>query len=129
MKPLVSTAGMKGRSLNEIEVLNAIPAFLRNTKGAIALQTGVFDAVQYENVEIRKFTVRHVRSVGLIESKSTKMIADSTDALIDCMDDLHYGFVCAGEVKTMTSLPTVNSTINIKGMYGPLIVLSGFGTC
>ena len=47
MKPLVSAASMKEGSRNEIEVLKAIPVFMRNAKGAFARQRGVFDAVQY----------------------------------------------------------------------------------
>ena len=57
------------------------------------------------------------------------MVADSPDALIACMDELDSGFACAGEVKTMTFVPTVNAATNIREMYGLLIVLSGVGTC
>ena len=45
MKPLVSTAGMKEGSRNEVEVLRRIPGFLSDQNGAYCRERAVFDGV------------------------------------------------------------------------------------
>ena len=95
MKPLVSTAGMKEGSRNEIEVLRAIPKFLMENKGAYAQSSTVETVVTYSYRAEKELTVQLIRSLGLIESKSSPMIADSPDALLACTDELEQSFACA----------------------------------
>ncbi|CDF34053.1 unnamed protein product [Chondrus crispus] len=129
MKPLVSTAGMKEGSRNEIEVLKAIPSFLSKTRGAYAHTRGVFNAVEYAHSDIRKIVIRHIRSVGLVESKSSTMIADSPDGILACKNEIEESFVCAAEIKTMTALTTVSEATHLREQFGPLTILSDVGSC
>ena len=46
MKPLVATAGMKEGTLNEIQVLRALPKFSKQTKHQISLQISLYIIVR-----------------------------------------------------------------------------------
>ena len=74
----------------------------------------MFDGVVYAFSRVRNLSVQHIRTVGLIESKSSKMIADSPDVIIVSTDELGQSFVCAAEIETMTSLGTVYEATNTR---------------
>lgn len=77
MKPLVLTSGMKGGSINEEQVLRNIPPFIAANAcvDLVMRETTGMDRVAHLSVE-------PVREVGLLQSKTMKMMADSPDGLV-----------------------------------------------
>lgn len=69
----------------------------------------------------------HVRSTGLLESKSCRLLADSPDAIAAALNEKGMIQVFAVEIKTMTALTTIQSASFKANIYGELILLSDVG--
>ena len=124
MKPLVTTMGMREGSRNEIEILKALREFLLRQEAAYARPFGSSVFVKDSG---RRCVIRHMRCVGLVESKSTSNIADSSEAVIAATDEDDTIVVMPVEVKTMTSISTVGAATDLKEKYGAFLCIENVG--
>ena len=117
MKPLVSTAGMKEGTVNEIQVLRAIPAFLEEhcALNASLAHQKLLPALGTQ------YRAGYVRSVGLVASKSDPMLADSHGGLIWLTTDDGNAVCAAVEVKTMASPNTIEKAKRRRDAYSPFV--------
>lgn len=104
MKPLVATAEMKEVSRNGFEIMKALSkCFTEHPEAYRCLpcsSTSRWDSAF-------QFKVIYIRSTGFIESERCTVLADSPDGLIVYTNENQFTSMCAVEVQTMTSLPTI----------------------
>ena len=124
MKPLVTTMGMREGSRNEVDVAKALPAFCERQRGAYLKQ---FLCQQYTFDGSARLKILHVRSTGLLQSKSCRLLADSPDGIRAALTQEGMVQVFALEIKTMTALTTIQSASTKARKYGELIILSDVG--
>ena len=124
MKPLVATAGMKEGTRNEQNIVEALPKFFKDSAGAYRCPIGSSTFSWDASFSCR---IMHIRCTGLIESRRCAMLADSPDAVLAMQDEEEELEVCAVEVKTMTSVTTVEAAKDISEMYGPVVALENVG--
>lgn len=124
MKPLVSTRGMREGSRNEIEILKALKGFLSEQKVAYARSSGSSFFVQDAD---RRCEIRYVRTVGLLQSCTTCILADSPDAVVAVADEEGDVTAMPVESKTMTAEGTVGAATELSHKYGQLICIEDVG--
>ena len=120
MKPLVAATGMREGTRNENNIVEALLAFLKNCGGAYRCRLG---SPNFQWDETFACEVKHVRCTGLLENLRCPMLADSPDALLSAEDgeeDHHFYVV---EVKTMTSIRTIDNAKELAGLYGSVFSL------
>ena len=124
MKPLIATAGMKEGTINEVEVLRAIPKFMKDHK--VENTESLFSISSREPV-FEKYRADYIRCVGLVASKTAPMLADSPDGLLGFYTSTGLYSCAAIEVKTMASPTTIDKAKNLRAEYGPFSKVNGIG--
>ena len=132
MKPLVATSGMREGTLNEIEVLKAMPKFISNVTTAFQVDLQPGDSGSpLSTGTIRKINepmkLPYIRCVGLINARNHEMVYDSPDAVALMVTDEGKQLVIAIEVKTMTSVDTVRNAERLRKCYDSFIEITDIG--
>ncbi|CAN8067641.1 unnamed protein product [Agarophyton chilense] len=123
MKPLVSTVQMEEGNVNESQVLKALPSFFEDHD--------VLEGTQFENHKVeypmKKFIIEYIRTTGLVSSKRDPMMSDSPDGILCLADNEGEMHICGVEIKTMTSLNTIDAARQRRYNYAPLTYMKNVG--
>ena len=96
MKPLVATSGMKEGSINEAEVLNALPTFFKERNSTYAWRiNGIGNSGEglYSRQQGMKIPIQFLRTVGLVCSARNEMLGDSPDGICALTDECGTQYV------------------------------------
>lgn len=84
MKPLVATSGMRDGIRNEAKIVAAIPSSMNECSAAYCFPMGWSE---YGWDEPYVCNGRHLRTIGILESRRCGMLADSLDAILAAEDE------------------------------------------
>ena len=124
MKPLVATKGMKEGSANEKFALRALPTFISRQRTMLTFEEGR----PYPSIQCPDMELNYLREVGFICSKKQEAFGDSPDgicALLDKKESKHH--YCGIEVKTMTSVSTIEVARGLAEEHHTFVSLSDIG--
>lgn len=102
----MGTPGMKKRILNESQVLRELPSFF----DSYLVMSRRFFCSENKDCHHQKYKSEYIRTTRLIFSCRYPMISDSPDALLCVTGNDVVQHFCAVEIKTMTSLNTVDAS-------------------
>ena len=119
MKPLATTAGMREGSVNELQVLKALPKFF---------ERHILKPLSSSDMHMEgHHKVQYIRTVGLLGSLKAPLLAGSPDAIIAISNPDDDVYVAAVERKTMTALGTIRKAKDTQEKHGHLSAIRGIG--
>lgn len=127
MRPFISTPGLKEESMNELQVLKALPSFVENNY--------IVDANSFANgrveddmmLDSKPMRIDYVRNVGLTSSKNMELVGDSADGLVGIVSEDGDAFCAAAEIRTMISFRTINEAMKVQDKCCKLSVIEDIG--
>ena len=132
MKPLVATTGMKEGYLIEGYVVKALPEFLRSFNMSFARRSTAGEFYQeneiYGRTNSEGLNVQVLKTVGLVHMKGNEVFGDSPDALCVFADDAGDCNCAVIEIKTMTSVATIEATYTIRDIKAIIMIVDEIGS-